>query len=243
MLKFKLNSLFKIFQSNQSGIETCYYLSVQNISSPFQSNQSGIETCCQKKKPNNLKASNRTKVELKLWFQNTIRFTTFSLPIEPKWNWNGVFFFCMKIFPCFQSNQSGIETSDEYFFTKAAFPSNRTKVELKLKSNTPPAICCIFQSNQSGIETCWAVRHTRVKISSNRTKVELKRTIRRDTLDADAASNRTKVELKLQSFSIHSPSLHLPIEPKWNWNKQYIKFGNVPASSNRTKVELKQTIH
>ena len=121
MLKFKLNSLFKIFQSNQSGIETCYYLSVQNISSPFQSNQSGIETCCQKKKPNNLKASNRTKVELKLWFQNTIRFTTFSLPIEPKWNWNGVFFFCMKIFPCFQSNQSGIETSDEYFFTKAAF--------------------------------------------------------------------------------------------------------------------------
>jgi len=98
----------------------------------------------------------------------------------------------------FQSNQSGIETTQIQKAVELLKTSNRTKVELKPHNSTLLRFSIDFQSNQSGIETVQKDLQYFGMHTSNRTKVELKRD--RTCLDLQelSTSNRTKVELKLQ---------------------------------------------
>jgi len=185
---------------------------------PFQSNQSGIETFGVSLIIANPAASNRTKVELKLY--RKVKLT------------NDLFF---------QSNQSGIETSAGILTSSKALTSNRTKVELKHK--TLYSTCLhLHSSNRTKVELkhCSPCTCRKLLTTSNRTKVELKPVIAiLPTIPAFFQSNQSGIEtseafwarswqyffqsnqsgIETMSLAFGQPALTLPIEPKWNWNK------------------------
>ena len=149
------------YQSYQSGIETVFFDQYRNWKPDLPIVPKWNWNRYHKRpKPNWVFATNRTKVELKLI--NTALGVTaaLTLPIVPKWNWNMIYSpeYQKTVDPTnrtkvelkhlyhlvsihknsfYQSYQSGIET---VFGTgnerNRNFTTNRTKVELKLWSNT-----------------------------------------------------------------------------------------------------------
>ena len=164
--------------------------------------------------------TNRTKVELKL-ITETEGFERFLiLPIVPKWNWN--FLVIVKL--------------------ETLFPTNRTKVELKLKNKIMETLKIEnYQSYQSGIETMFQWSKLTVELllpivpkwnwnyEENGYNVIL------------WATNRTKVELKLFDNMVifRKPQFYQSYQSGIETSEISDIDPASMATTNRTKVELK----
>jgi len=190
--------------------------------------------------PANLeKASNRTNVELKLW-----------------WIWND-----RSLERYFQSNQCGIETSKEPTLKPTDNTSNRTNVELKLQKCKRNRLLMklpiepmwnwnslyfvfILCLNVLPIEPMWNWNMIEVtgnandlRFQSNQCGIE---TLHKTSLTIflfNFQSNQCGIETQVPALF---PGLwFLPIEPMWNWNLHSLTYrmSQAPFQSNQCGIE------
>jgi len=119
----------------------------------FESNQSGIETCVRSVFARRVRSLNRTRVELKPLFPAMLR-SWQGVWIEPEWNWNTRYVLMDSYLSGLNRTRVELKQGKRRNLLKLRVGLNRTRVELK----PFPLRCAVsrsrpFESNQSGIET------------------------------------------------------------------------------------------